>query len=253
MTDRRNEKYHDYYWILTDSIIDKSTGCEYEMGYIINENLQDFKIYQSQYLFESLNPLTRYVIQVVPEYMAKLQKNIEGYITTSDTVKVLAVYDINSISTWDVLWNLGVDMCLYQINIIESLTTNGFYVPLVWYIEKMQEIKKLNYIPPNIVYQILKYAIANNYLDIIQYVTCNIDTDLSMYGENDDIIIAFSKLISHQYVERDFCYYTVDYLLNHDFFKSIVNKELLTSMILTVLRTMGHTRTADLLVKYGFK
>lgn len=240
MIDRRKENYQDYYWILVRNL----NGLREDQ---ILHHDDGYNFYPNQYAFESLAYEHKYIIKISPLNNDEMYRTSSfSHTFTAKDVVIRGIYELFSRESFQKLWDDGVAMIAYANQLFSFFAHNGYYRPLAWFIERYQDIVQEDFDYHKITKLILCPAIENNNSDIIDFVTYNLQRDLSIYEDDTDVLTSISKLIATQYAGNDFCYKTIENLLYHDLMKDKETHKIVIQMFDTMCSTLGHEKTSSL-------
>lgn len=252
MFDRRNDRSSSekYYVLLSSPLIDGTdfrdlVGKPVSIG--LSKETSDGVLLSQYYLFEKISVDDHFVVVVDPIDNFTIKKNPDTHYVTSGQVTVLEVLDLFEQLTWDKMWEYGIDMFVYRHNILYYLSANGLYVQLAWYVDKAKLILKDQFDKNFFAKTILKAAILYNNLDIIQFVTLELEPDLCRYGMDEELIMVMSKVAAKDGVEPDYCYHMVKLLISKGFYKDLSLLTIILKMHILLMENSGHLKTADLL------
>lgn len=244
MIDRRKPDYEDYYWILLKDY------NQWKEGETLHQE-EGFKFYPNQYIFEKLCNEDRYVIKISPVNKNEMHRYSSfSHAYTSTDIVIDRILELFSMEAFEELWNKNVEIFKYTDDLISFFSTNGYYRPLAWLVEKCMKFQKDSFDKDKVAKDILLHAIPNNNSDLIDYITHNLEPDLSIFESDNDIMTAISKLIANQEGQKDFCYDMIDRLLSGGIFKDSYKATFMIQMYITMCSTIGHTRTSDRLEKF---
>ena len=247
MINRKRPDFVDHFWVLSEAPFSSNNIFSPKRKYKI-KTIPPTIYTNSQYIMHELKNTHMFITCINPK--GHVIKNKMENIMKTDTFIVIDSYDLSEISTWTSLWDIGVEMFEYSNIILKYLSSNDFYIPLTWYIDKIEQIKKDRYNKKELVKTILNEAIRNNNPDIIQYIAVEFGNDFSYLNDEPSIIESIYELAATQNVNHDYCIKVIRQLDEYKIFSSILYSDRILRIVFLLFEEMGHTECASIINKY---
>lgn len=249
MIDRRKSTYKEYNWKFME-LNENHNGFQYSDGLNIDTNngIGDNMIFSSSnYIFNNFNENHIFIRQVEIPTGAHVEfSELYDHMNKSDRIFLEKRLDLRDVDTWEILWDNLVEMMSFKEKILYTLSKNGWLKPLMWFINK---IKSINEDETTVLVEVLRGAISNNNVDIIEYILKEYPENIKELGSNSYIISSIAELAVKPNKQPDYCFPTMKSLIDNGVFDSVDTGIVLSPNII-MFKTMGHTETYKLIQSY---
>lgn len=249
MIDRRKPEYKEYNWKFME-LDENHNGFQYSDGLNINtiHDVGDNMIFSTgNYIFNNFDESYIFIRRVqIPTGAHVVYSESYDHMCETDKIFLDKKLDLRSVDTWEILWDNFVDMMTFKEKILYVLSKNGWLKPLMWFINRMRSIHEDE---TTVLVEVLRGAISNNNIDVIEYILKEYPSNLKNLGSNSSIISSIAELAIKPNKRSDYCFPTMKSLIDHGLFES-VNTDIVLSPTVIMFKSMNHDETYKLIQSY---
>lgn len=249
MIDRRSPNYKEYNWKFM-TLDENHNGFQYVNGLNINngDGSGDNMVFTTgNYIFSIFDENFVFIRQIdVPIGARVVNSKTYDHAYESDKLSLGKRLDLRNVDTWEILWDNFIEMMTFKEKILYVLSRNGWLKPLIWFVDKIRDIHEND---STVLGEVLKGAISNNNVDVIEYILKEYPDNISSLGSNGSIMSSIAELAVNPNKQPDYCFPTMKTLIDHNLFES-VNRNIVLLPNAIMFRAMNHTETYKLIQSY---